>query len=260
MRGPDPDRHPRRTGRCRCGQSLCQRGTQAGFTLIEVLVVIAVIGILMAISAPGFHGMPIENADSKAQAIAKAAATQIQDIFADTRSYDTIEPTQLGCVTASSGSCTTAPNGNCPAPVTWTANGIDWSDSGTKQPSPVSPSPNGTEKFADGCGNNTAYVAAVLSWDNAGTGPNYYDTATTVAVSAPAPANDCWFITLHADGPPVYGFFESNSGCEKLTTNWPEATSPYNTNADGSWYNPTGTTAPIANSFPTTGFPPDPQV
>jgi len=59
--------------------------TEQGFTAIELLVVIVIIGILLAIAVPSYLGFRDRAADSSAKANVRAALPAIEAYFADER-------------------------------------------------------------------------------------------------------------------------------------------------------------------------------
>jgi len=70
---------------------------QKGFTLIELMIVVAIIGILAAIAIPQFASYRIKAFNSAAAADAKNGTTAMEAFYSDLYQYpDTIAPTAPG--------------------------------------------------------------------------------------------------------------------------------------------------------------------
>ena len=61
--------------------------TEHGFTVIELLVVIIIIGILLAIAVPSYLGFRDRAADSSAKANVRAALPAVAAFYADNGAY-----------------------------------------------------------------------------------------------------------------------------------------------------------------------------
>ena len=74
--------------------SKMNRNTEQGFTLIELMIVIAIIGILAAIAIPQFAAYRTRSFNAAAVADLRNAATAEEAYFVDTQTY-TGTPTNL---------------------------------------------------------------------------------------------------------------------------------------------------------------------
>jgi type IV pilus assembly protein PilA len=59
----------------------------AGFTLIEILVVLLILGVLAALALPSFIGQTESAKDAEAKSLARTLQTQVESCFVETREW-----------------------------------------------------------------------------------------------------------------------------------------------------------------------------
>lgn len=70
--------------------------SEGGFTLIEILVVVMIIGILAAIAIPSFINQTSKGRDAAAKVMGRTAQQAIETYYTDAKSYNTDAATLRG--------------------------------------------------------------------------------------------------------------------------------------------------------------------
>jgi type IV pilus assembly protein PilA len=135
------------------------KAPQNGFTLIELMIVVAIIGILAAIAIPAYQDYTVRAQVTEGMNLAGAVETGVADYFANTGSF----PTALSSVGISS-----SPTGKYVSNVTLTGGaivvtyGLQANSNVLNQNLTLTPYTDGSQDIIWVCGAHTPPAGAVL--------------------------------------------------------------------------------------------------
>jgi type IV pilus assembly protein PilA len=141
------------------GVQLNMKAPQNGFTLIELMIVVAIIGILAAIAIPAYQDYTVRAQVTEGMNLAGAVETGIADYFANTGSF----PTALSSVGISS-----APTGKYVSNLTITGGaivvtyGLQANSNVATQNLTLTPYTDGSQDIIWVCGAHTPPTGATL--------------------------------------------------------------------------------------------------
>ena len=79
-------------------QIAAHRRLQRGFSLVELLVALAMLGLLAAIAIPVFMGQRSRGQEAAAKSLVRSAASTVESAYADTRDYAAIDVARLRAI------------------------------------------------------------------------------------------------------------------------------------------------------------------
>jgi prepilin-type N-terminal cleavage/methylation domain-containing protein len=188
---------------------------QAGFTLIELMVVVLVIAILLAIAIPTFLGARTRSQDTVAKAALRTALTAASTSFVDTVSFVTADATGLAAEEPSLSYVSAVTPSIGPKSISISASANSWAAaalSGSGTCWMIATTSSGTVTYgasiAACTGTNAVTMATASAWGIAPSSPTYWSTVladspaaywhltetsgTTAADSGPAGAAATW--------------------------------------------------------------------
>jgi type II secretion system protein G len=112
--------------------------SEQGFTLVEMLVVLIIIGILLAIGVPSYLGFRDRANDSAAKANVRAALPAVQAYHADHGDYDGMTATVLKSMYDQNVRLTTVTETGSAYCIQSTVNDKSWKIAGPDTTEPVS--------------------------------------------------------------------------------------------------------------------------